>query len=358
MMPDVATLRTDGSSTPQRLDKILAALHHLLLHDEQVRDYYFAVDLADHHHILRNGFSKLTELKELLGLGLRFHFNPVTGELTISNLSGALQFELRHLLVNQLRAGASMVNPRPFVVTTLEETNLESEVASCAIAIFTSISDAEPTPCTIATIEAAGDKMSKSVLSHVMTRNPGIQTMIGLYLGGLVKAKFTSEADRNHRIKRIGDKSVVVTCTRVEDGIDIKTERLSKEDGKIHIPVTADGKTVVAVKHTDILDVIRTVGTFTPLGAIPKQAAPNARNSPNSGMQQASMWPFPYPGIAACASGYRLGGFNHRVTDLRVPPFGGVNHSATGLRTGPRAVNPGVAGIRVWGTLLGRLLRR
>lgn len=373
-MPDLAILRTDGSSTPQRLDKILAALHYLLLHDEQVRDYHFVVDAADHHHIL-GGFSKLTELNELLGLSLRFvsqpchpmqpaqltlreqHFHPVTGELTISNMSEALQFELRHLLVNQLRAGASMVDPRPLVVTTLEETNLESEVANCAIAIFPSISDAEPTPCTVATIEAVGDNMSKSALAHVMTRNPGIQTMISLYLGGLVKAKFTSEADRDRRIKRIGDKSVVVTCTRVEKGIDIKTGPLSKEDGKIYIPVTVDGKTVVAVKHADILDVIRTVGTFAPLGAVPKQAAPRARNPPDSGMQ-ASMWPFPSSGIAARASGYRLGGANHRVTGLGVPPFGGVNRSATGLRAGPRAVGTGVAGLGVWGTRLGRLLRR
>lgn len=73
------------------------------------------------------------------------HFNPVTGELTISTMNEILQFELRHLLVNQLRAGASMVNPSPFVVMTLGETDLESEVAGCAIAIFKSISDTEST---------------------------------------------------------------------------------------------------------------------------------------------------------------------------------------------------------------------
>ena len=283
------------------------------------------------------------------------HFNSVIGELTISTMSEALQFELRHLLVSQLRAGASMVNPIPWVVTTLEETKLEPEVASCAIAIFPPFPDAEPTPYTIITIEAVGDKMSKSVHAHVMTRNPAIQTMISLYLGGLVRGGFTNEADRNRRIKHIGAKSVVVTCTRVDNGIDIKTEPLSKEDRKIHVPVTADGKTVVAVKHTDILDVIRTVSAYARLGVVPKQAAPNARNPPNSSMQ-ASMWPFPCPGIAARAFGYRLGGVNHRVIGLRVPPFRGVNHSATGLlRTGPRTVNPGVAGLRVWGTLLGRL---
>lgn len=176
--------------------------------------------------------------------------------------------------------------------------------------------------------------MPKNVLAHVMTRNPSIQTMIGLYLRGLAKGGFTSEADRNHGIKRIGDKSVVVTCTRIENGIDIETEPLSKEGGKIHIPVIADGKIAVAVKHTDILDVIRTVSIYTPLGAVPKQAALNARNLPNSGMQ-ASMWPFPCPGIAARASGYRFGGVNHRVTGLRVPPFGGVNHSATGATPVP-----------------------
>jgi hypothetical protein len=75
MMPDVATLGTDGPSTPRRLNKILAALHYLL-HDEQVRDYHFAVDPADHHHILREGFSKLTELNELLGLSLHFVSQP------------------------------------------------------------------------------------------------------------------------------------------------------------------------------------------------------------------------------------------------------------------------------------------
>jgi len=273
-------------------------------------------------------------------------------------MSEVLQFELRHLLVNQLRAGASRVNPIPWVVTTLEKTKLESEVASCAIAIFPSFSDAEPTPYSIITIEAVGDKLSKSAHAHVMTRNPAIQTMISLDLGGLVRGRFTNEADGNRRIKRIGAKSVVVTYTRIQNGIEIKTEPLSKEDGKIHVPVTADGKTVVAVKYTDILDVIRTVGAYARLDAVPKQAAPNARNPPpNSGMQ-ASMWPFPCPGIAARAFGYRLGGVNHRVIGLRVPPFGGVNHSATGLpRAGPRAVNPGVAGLRVWGTLLGRLRR-
>jgi hypothetical protein len=270
------------------------------------------------------------------------HFNPVTGELTIDTMNEGLQFELCHLLVNQLRAGASMVDPKPFVFTSLEEIKLESEVASRAINIVPSISDAESTPFTIATIEAVGEKISKSALAHVMARNPGVQTMIGLSLGGLVKAKFTSEADRDHRIKRIGDKSVVVTCTRVENGIDIKTEPLSKKDGKIRIPITADGKTFVAVKHTDILDVIRTAGIVAPLGVVPKQIVANARNPPNSGMQ-ASMWPFPCPGIAARASGYRLGG---------------VNHSTMGLRAGPRAVNPSVAGLRVWGTLLGRLVRR
>ncbi|KAK3364533.1 hypothetical protein B0T25DRAFT_68565 [Lasiosphaeria hispida] len=287
-------------------------------------------------------------------------------------MNETLQFELRHLLVSQLRAGASTVNPRPFVTTTLGESKLVSEVASCAIAIFPSISNAEPTPYTIATIEAVGDRMPKSALAHVMTRNPGIQTMVGLYLGGLVKRKFTSEADRNHRMKRIGDKSVIVICTRVENGIDIKTEPLSKEDGTMHVPVAANGKTVAAVKYADILDVISTVGTFGPLGAVPEKAAPNAPNAhnpSNSGMQ-ASMWPFPGLGIAARASGYRLGGTNHIFTGLRFPPLGNANHSSSGyclgdvnrsvagLHTGPRAVNPRVAGLRVWGTLLGRLLRR
>lgn len=81
-MPDVATRRTDGSSTPQRLDKILAALHYLLLHDKQVRDYRFTVDPADHHHILRNGFSNLTELNELLGLRVRFVRQPCKSNST------------------------------------------------------------------------------------------------------------------------------------------------------------------------------------------------------------------------------------------------------------------------------------
>jgi hypothetical protein len=76
MMPDVANLRADGSGTPQRLDKILAALYYYLLHDEQVRDYHFAVDPADHHHILHDGFPKLTELNELLGLSLRYVSRP------------------------------------------------------------------------------------------------------------------------------------------------------------------------------------------------------------------------------------------------------------------------------------------
>ncbi|KAK3365106.1 hypothetical protein B0T24DRAFT_683753 [Lasiosphaeria ovina] len=320
-MPDVETLRNDGSSTAQRLDKILATLYYLLLHDEQVCDYLFLVDPADHHHILRDGFPKIAELNKLLGLSLRF--------LTISNMSKFLHFELRHLLVNELRSGASMVDPRPFVATTLmKETKLELEVANCAIAIFPSISGAEPTPCTIATIEAVGDKMSKSVLAHVMTRNPGIQTMIGLYLGGLTQTKFTSEADGNRRIRHIGDKSVVMTYTRVKKGIYVETEPLSKEDGKMRIPITADGKIAVVVDYADVLDVIRTVGTFTPLGAVPKGVALNARNPPSSGMQ-ASMWPFPCPGIVARASGYRLGGANY-----------------------------GASGLRVWGTLLGRLLRR
>ncbi|KAK3349096.1 hypothetical protein B0T25DRAFT_582104 [Lasiosphaeria hispida] len=372
MMPDAATPGIDRSSSPQRLDKILAALHYFLLHDEQVHDYRFAVDPADHHHILRDGFPKLTKLNKLLGHRLSFHFNPITGELTISNMDKTLQFELRLLLVNQLRAGASTVNPRPLITTTLGENKLASEVASSAIAIFPSISNAEPTPCTIATIEAVGDRMPKSALAHVMTCNPGIQTMVGLYLGGLVKRKFTSEADRNHRMKRIGDKSVVMTCTRIENGIDIKTEPLSKEDGTMHVPVAANSKIVVAVKYADILDVISTVGTFGPLGAVPEKAAPNApnaRNPPNSGMQ-ASMWPFPGLGITARASGYRLGGTNHIFTGLRVPPLGNANHSssgyclgdvnrsATGLRTSTRAINPSVVGLRVWGTLLGRLLRR
>ena len=74
MTPDIATLGTDGP--PRQLNKILTALHYLLLHDEQVRDYHFAVDPADHHHILRDGFSKLTELNELLGLSLRFVSQP------------------------------------------------------------------------------------------------------------------------------------------------------------------------------------------------------------------------------------------------------------------------------------------
>jgi hypothetical protein len=148
-----------------------------------------------------------------------------------------------------------------------------------------------------------------------------------------------------------------VTCTRVENGIDIKTEPLSKKDGKIRVPITTDGKTFVAIKHTDILDVIRTAGIVAPLGVVPKQIVTNAPNPPNSGMQ-ASMWPFPCPGIAARASGNRLGGVNHRATGLRAPLLGGVNHSTMGLRASPRAVNPGVAGLRVWGTLLGRLVRR
>jgi len=66
MMPDAATLRTDGSGTPQRLDKVMAILHHRLLFDEEVQDYHFIVDSADHHHILRDGFPQLVRLNDLL----------------------------------------------------------------------------------------------------------------------------------------------------------------------------------------------------------------------------------------------------------------------------------------------------
>jgi hypothetical protein len=56
---------------PQRLDKILAALHYLILFDDQVRDYHFTVHPTDHHHILNNGFPKLTKLEKLLGHTLK-----------------------------------------------------------------------------------------------------------------------------------------------------------------------------------------------------------------------------------------------------------------------------------------------
>ena len=111
-------------------------------------------------------------------------------------MSEDLEFELRYLLVSQLRAGTSMVNPIPWVAMTLEKTELESEVASCVIAIFPSFSDAEPTPYSIITIKAIGDELSKSVHAYVMTRNPAIQTMISLYLGGLVRGRFTNKGRR------------------------------------------------------------------------------------------------------------------------------------------------------------------
>ena len=69
-----------GATVPQRLDKVLATLHSLLVDDDEACSYSFTVDAADDQHILAVGesftlhdsFPKLARLSELLGRPLHF----------------------------------------------------------------------------------------------------------------------------------------------------------------------------------------------------------------------------------------------------------------------------------------------
>ncbi|KAK0707024.1 hypothetical protein B0T26DRAFT_728881 [Lasiosphaeria miniovina] len=202
------------SSAAQRLDKIMATLHSRLVSDVDVQDYHFLVDPIDHHHITYDGFPQRGHLDEaFLGSNINIHFNPITSEMSVSTLGYALQVELLHLLLGKLR-GVIAAHPQiadtkvfPFL---WERDTFAAEVPHPLISLYRSARDVTPS-IVINTSTFAGKRgkkggvntSSKSASAHVMTRYPGLQTMVRLDLGGLTVGGYVDREHLEHLKRRV-----------------------------------------------------------------------------------------------------------------------------------------------------------
>jgi len=138
---------------------------------------------------------------------------------------------------------------------------------------------------------------SRSAPAHVMTRYPGLQTMVRFDLGGLAASKSVDGEHHERRIQRIANLSSVLTWTRDEYGNIVSTcENLDKADGELRLHLPSDGNhggsseafgqsVEVVVKYSEILDAIRTAGRYAPHGG---GVTPD-----NGSTLQSSVVPFP-----------------------------------------------------------------
>ncbi|KAK3361006.1 hypothetical protein B0T24DRAFT_685129 [Lasiosphaeria ovina] len=349
----------------------MATLHSCLASEFDVQDYHFLVDPIDHHHITCDGFPQRDHLNEAFpGSKIDIHFNPTTGEMSVSTLGAALQVELMYLLLGKFRVVIA-AHPQiadteviPFLPTG---DTIAAKVPHPLVSLYQSARDVTPSIVINTSIFAGnrGNKggkntMSKSAPAHVMTRYPGLQTMVRLDLGGLT----VECVDREHlerRVQRIADLSSVLTWTRDEHGNIIGTsESLSKEDGELRLRLSGNGSNVpgqgveVAVKYSEILDAIRLGGKAGRLGGVPQDN--------NSITLQSSVVPFPSFRRHIFASH-----FNANIVGRagRLLSLGGTATAATTVLGGarmfrplPHATNRARAVVSPWSRILARLPRK
>ncbi|KAK5651277.1 hypothetical protein OQA88_12621 [Cercophora sp. LCS_1] len=116
----------------------METIHARLRSDVEVQDYHFLLDPVDHHHrtdthehFVEWDNIPQRQLQEAFPHStIRVHFNPTTGEMSVSTISQALHFELQHLLVNKLRhcIAAHPQAANSLQVGTFPEGNAASEV--------------------------------------------------------------------------------------------------------------------------------------------------------------------------------------------------------------------------------------
>ncbi|KAK0724277.1 hypothetical protein B0H67DRAFT_640846 [Lasiosphaeris hirsuta] len=264
----------------------MATLHSRLGSDLEVQDYHFLVDSVDHHHhithdsFLVSNFPQLDQLKEAFPYAtIRVHFNPTTGEMTVTTLSECVKVELQFLLGTKLRqciAALPRTAATPRAYMCLHE-DLGSEVPHCLVALYQSDHDVDPPSLTIsATTIGNQKKAAKSILANVLARHPGLQTMVRLDFGGLTMDKAIDKEHHEQRVRRIADLSSVLTWRRDEYGNITSTyESLSKEDGELRLHLLQVGIEVV-IKYSEILDVISMAGAYMPLGGVDKSRTPQS----------------------------------------------------------------------------------
>lgn len=219
-------------------------------------------------------------------------------------MTEALYFELRYLLLGKTRA-AITAHPQmhTLVAPHLGKGTLASEVPQCLMAVYQSDYDGTNTPHLVISFSTFAGKRnkkgpSKSTPAHVMTRYPGLQTMIRLDFGGLATSKSVDGEHHEQRIQRIASLSSVLTWTRDEYGNIVSTcENLNGADGELRLHLPGGGNhggsssellgqsLEVVVKFSEILDTMRTAGRYAPLGgSVPLD---------NGSTLQSSMIPFP-----------------------------------------------------------------
>lgn len=108
--------------------------------------------------------------------------------------------------------------------------------------------------------------LSEGAPAHVMTRHPGLQTIIRFDLGSLTTTKAVDAEDDEWRMQRIARHSSVLTGARDEYGNMVSTrESLGKADGELRLHVPGGGNQFV-FKYSEILGAMCTAGEFAPLG--------------------------------------------------------------------------------------------
>ncbi|KAK4237874.1 hypothetical protein C8A03DRAFT_34118 [Achaetomium macrosporum] len=322
----------------------MAALYSHLLSDIELHDYHFLVAPIDHHHITRDGFPQLAQLeKDFPYSDIRVYFNPITGEMTVSTMSSALRAELQYLLLSKMRAG---VAAQPLIANPLEVCagleplgwdSLDSELPNVLIALSRSdCIDEAPSLIVNCSLVAGNrdkkhEKISKSAPTHIMTRYPGIHTMVCLDLGGLTKGKFINREHFERRIQRIADVSSVVTWIRDRQGKIVgTTENLSKEDGELYLPLL--GQDVgVAVKYSEILDAIRLAGRRVPFAGVSQ----NGHRALES-----SVVPFASFHHHILGSSFNMGIAGHAARLLGLGHMNTTTGAALGGRDGARVFRP------------------
>ncbi|KAK0711985.1 hypothetical protein B0H67DRAFT_669696 [Lasiosphaeris hirsuta] len=303
------------------------------------------------------------------------HFNPTTGEMTVTTLSGRAKAELQHLLATKLR---HCIAALPQTADTLRVDmglydDLGSEVPHTLVALYQSDRNVDAPSLTISPIPIGNQKKAaKSTLAHVPTRRPGPHTMVRLDLGGLTMDKPTDKEHHERRVQRIADHSSVLTWRRDEYGnITSTCESLSKGDGELRLRLlggkddggssnVSDQGIEVIIKYSEILDVISMAGVHARLGGVDDsrtlQSSMGSLFSPLLGHYRfrASSNANTAAHVARLLS---LGNTTNIATTATNSVLGG-RQGAGVFRPLPYTANPARIAVGSWGRLLARLPRK
>ncbi|KAK3371114.1 hypothetical protein B0T24DRAFT_627790 [Lasiosphaeria ovina] len=215
---------------PERLDKVLAALHCYQVAPPSGSSFYFefTVDRQDRHR-LANGFPELQKLAAAINKKIAFEYNPSTGKLSTMSLERALagvKYAAYYAIAASLDSSSDLPAPRSLLAAKLMVLPMEGDADALATFPIGLPPDA-PTTMVAFTATGSPSKYAESFINY-----PSLRTVAVVKLALPMR-----EIDIEKQMKRLAECSYVSVFTRVDGKVKETVHRnpLSAPGGAIKL---------------------------------------------------------------------------------------------------------------------------